>query len=221
MLGTVASIGAFGLTLLFSHWEELSLADIGVVPRRWSVTRVAVGFLIGLVLAALQMALVAMAGHIHLIRPSGATFTPAIVNLSVYFVLACREEVAFHGYPLRGLARVIGPWSAQLIVALVFAAEHVAGGVTWPHALLGAGVGSLLFGLVALTTKGLAMPIGIHAAWNFGQWMLGAKGTSGLWQVVVDQGYELRYERIGSLSYLVVMVSAILAFLWYQRTNAE
>lgn len=79
----------------------------------------------------------------------------------------------------------------QWMVALVFAAEHRLGGSTWIHALLGAGVGSLLFGMASLATRGLALPIGLHAAWNFGQWVAGDKEFPGIWRSTVEQGLKL------------------------------
>jgi len=33
--------------------------------------------------------------------------------------------------------------------------------------------------MAALATKGLALPIGLHAAWNIGDWARGGKGTGG------------------------------------------
>jgi hypothetical protein len=118
------------------------------------------------------------------------------------------------------LEKTFGPWTAQLLVALVFAVEHKVGGWPWERALLGAGVGSIMFGMAALATRGLAVPIGIHAAWNFGQWMLGLNGTSGIWGVVVEQGQDQRAEQVRTIGYLVVMSVATLAFwLWYQKTR--
>jgi hypothetical protein len=142
--------------------------------------------------------------------------------LTTYLALSWREELAFHGYPLRRLEQPFGPWVAQLIVAFVFAVEHVIGGVTWMHSIFGAAVGSLLFGMAALATRGLAVPIGIHAAWNFGQWTLGEKETSGLWQMVVPEGFRKQVERIGTISYVIVMATATLLFWWwYRRTHRD
>jgi hypothetical protein len=133
--------------------------------------------------------------------------------LLAYITLASREELAFRGYPLRRLDSSFGAWTAQFVVALVFAVEHVAGGSTWTNAILGVFVGSLLFGMAALVMRGLAVPIGLHAAWNFGQWTLGEKETSGLWRPIVEQGYKLHVDRVGMLSYLLVFGSATVA-LW-------
>ncbi|MEG9435147.1 CPBP family intramembrane metalloprotease [Edaphobacter sp. HDX4] len=71
-------------------------------------------------------------------------------------------------------------WTAQFAVALVFALEHLAGGATWINAILGTVGGSLLFGMAAIVMRGLAVPIGLHGAWNFGQWTLGEKESSGI-----------------------------------------
>jgi hypothetical protein len=185
------------------------------MPGSNSPTRLALGFLIGLAMVALQSVLLGPIGHIHWVRTPQQSLLPAATALLLYLLLATREELAFRGYPLFGLNRALGHWPAQLIVALIFALEHKIGGFTWLHAFFGAGVGSLLFGIAALTTRGLAMPIGIHAAWNFGQWILGAKGAHGLWRPVIEPGFETRFDLANSLSYDIVMVAAILLFYRY------
>ena len=61
------------------------------------------------------------------------------------------------------------------------------------------------------------MPIGLHAAWNFGQWALGLKGEPGLWKATVEEGLDGPAELSGTISYLAVMASATLAFwLWHR-----
>jgi hypothetical protein len=51
-LGTVASLAAFGLTILFVRWDGLQLNDIGASPDSRTPLRLLVGFLIGLILVA-------------------------------------------------------------------------------------------------------------------------------------------------------------------------
>ncbi|MES2466382.1 MAG: CPBP family intramembrane glutamic endopeptidase [Verrucomicrobiota bacterium] len=142
--------------------------------------------------------------------------------LMAYVALSCREELAFRGYPLRRLESVIGPWFAQLVVAVVFLIEHVAGGMAWSEAIAGAGVGALLFGMAAIATRGLAVPIGVHAAWNFGDWMRSGGGkTTGFWKAVVEDGFEAHAGVVGWVGYVSVMLLATLAFwIWYQRVNS-
>src|SRR5487761_1452342 len=154
-VGAIAGFGALVLTLLFVRWEGLRLENAGAMPGRQSLPRFATGFSIGLFLAVLHLALVGVSGHIRWVRVPGVGFAAAVTPLLIYLVLACREELAFHGYPLRSLDQSIGLWGAQFIVAVVFALEHMAGGMTWVHAFLGAAVGSLLFGMASLATRGL------------------------------------------------------------------
>jgi hypothetical protein len=162
-----------------------------------------------------------LAGHVSLVRSHDIGLAPAGIALLTYIALACREELAFHGYALRRLEQPFGLWAAQFIIAVVFAAEHVLGGVTWIHAFSGAAVGSLLFGMAALATRGLAVPIGMHAAWNFGQWILGEKDSPGLWKQVADPGFTGRVQLDISLCYIVVFLLATAAFYVLYRKHGH
>jgi membrane protease YdiL (CAAX protease family) len=215
--GLMASLGAFGLTLLFVRWEGLRLDDVGVSPDRRSLLRFAIGFLFGAILVALNSTILWGVGHVRWVRTSDIGFSDVMITLVAYLCLAVREDLAFHGYPLRRLKPSFGLWGAQLIVAFIFALEHVAGGSTLWLALLGAGVGSLLFGMAAIATRGIALPIDIHAAWNIGDWMRGGKGTVGFWKPVVEDGFKERAAFVGIASYVLVMCLAILAFWWWYR----
>ena len=218
-LGSVATLATFILTLLFIRWEGFRLPDIGAMPGSQSPPRFALGFLIGLTLVALQSLLLAVIGHVHWVHTPQSNLAPTATALLLYLILATREELAFRGYPLRVLDRIFGPWPAQLIVAFIFALEHRAGGYTWLHAFFGAALGSLLFGIAALTTRGLALPIGIHAALNFGLWLTGANNSSGPWHPVIEKAFESRFDQLNSLAYLIVMTVAILLFYRYANKH--
>jgi len=216
--GTLASLGAFGLTVLFVRWEKLSLADVGAAINARSVLRLAFGFVVGASFVALWAALSTVASPVQWVRASGGGLRAVLVALAVYLVLACREELAFRGYPLRLLNRLFGVWLAQIFVAAVFTGEHRLAGLSRMSALIGAAVGSLLFGMAALATRGLAVPIGVHAAWNFGQWALGLRGGPALWRPVVREGLQESVDLNGTIIYLAIFGSATLAFwLWRRR----
>lgn len=142
---------------------------------------------------------------------------PIAVTLITYVLLACREELAFRGYPLRRLYSSFGLWGSQAIVAVAFALEHVAGGSTWMNAILGAAVGSLLFGMAAIATRGLAVPIGLHAAWNFGDWMHGGKASGGLWRPIGPENYQARADIVAMGGYVAVMVASTATCWWLNR----
>jgi uncharacterized protein len=217
-IGAIASLWAFGLTILFVRWEGLRLNAVGALPDRRSLLRFAIGFLIGAILVALNSTILWSAGHVRWVRTPEIGFSDVMTTLVAYLCLAVREELAFHGYPLQRLKSFFGLWGAQLVVAFVFALEHVLGGSTWGLALLGAGVGSLLFGMAAIATRGLALPIGLHAAWNIGDWMRGGKGSVGFWKPVVEDGFKERTAFVGMTSYVVVMCFATLVIWWWHRS---
>ena len=219
-VGAITTAGTLLLTFAFVRWDGISLRNVGAAPGTQTIPRFLIGFAIGLLLVALHLSIEAVAGHMSWSRSSGVSGSSIVVMLIICVLLASREELAFRGYPLRRLNSAYGLWIAQAVVAIVFAFEHVAGGATWTNAFLGAGVGSLAFGMAAIATDGLAVPIGLHAAWNFGDWMRGGKDSTGLWHQVVPDAFARRAEVVGMGGYVVVMIGAAFGFwLWYRRTH--
>jgi membrane protease YdiL (CAAX protease family) len=219
-VGVTASIGVLGLTWLFARWERIGLDEIGVSFTRHSLSRLAAGTLIGLLLVAAHCAIVAAFGHVHWKLNALPPVNHLVIFALAYFGLSAREELAFHGYPLRRLQDPLGALAALIFIALCFALEHIAGGCTWPQAMWGAFVGSLLFGIAALATRGLAVPIGIHAAWNYGDWLRGNRTPNGWLSPVVEPSYEETARLVGIVAYDAVMILASLAFVvWYLRNE--
>lgn len=220
VVGSVASVGAFVLTVLFVGWDRTRLEDVGAAPDRRTPLRLGLGFLTGLFLVALSTALTATVVPTRWTLTSAVGFGASLLQLLGFLALSCREELAFHGYPLRRVSKVVGLLSGQIIIALAFGLEHRIGGWTWTQALLGASVGSLAFGMAAIATRGLAVPIGLHAAWNFGQWVLGQKAEVGVWQQVTEDSDRSRAAVAGSIGYIAVMSLATIAFwLWYRAAE--
>jgi len=219
LIGGMCSIGAWMLSGWFVRWDGVDLASIGAKLTPRSGARFGLGFALGLILVGLHaLALLGM-GHTTLERNPAAQQWPIAVALIAYVLLASREGLAFHGYPLRRLASMFGRWPALIVVSLVFSAEHVAGGAGWIAAIAGAGVGSILFGVASLTTRGLAVPIGIHAAWNFGDWLRssGGKLAGGPWRPVVEAGFDSRAGVVGWAAYVALMFGTAAALLWWNR----
>lgn len=76
------------------------------------------------------------------------------------------------------------------------------------------------FGAAAMRTHGLAVPIGLHAAWNFGDAMLGGKGTAGLWKPVVEAGAMRRVETTQWIVYVLIILTTTMAiWLWPRRVK--
>ena len=137
-----------------------------------------------------------------------------------YFALALREKFAFRGYPLRRLESAWGTWVALLLIAVVFTLEHTAGGWSWSRSLLGPPAGALLFGMAALSTRGIVVPLGIHTAFNFGQWFMGQKEIAGVLRPVVDAGFDHQADALGYAGYLVGMLLAASGFWLWRKHRA-
>jgi hypothetical protein len=219
---SAAILATIGLTFLFTRWEGIGLKDIGITPGKYSIARILLGFIIGLLLACLQpLLLMLLSNKIQIVFSPKITVVSVMAALLLYVLIAVREEIAFRAYPLRSLDKAFGPYVALFIIFIVFSLEHILGGMAWEQAFIGAGVGSILFGIAALSTRGLAVPIGLHIAWNFGQWALGFKDNTGIWHAIVDKGYETRVENAGFISYLIIMILGILGFCFYWRKKVK
>jgi membrane protease YdiL (CAAX protease family) len=214
-----AAILTFILILLFLKWEKLKLNDIGIVPGKYSISRFLSGYAIGFCMAVSQALVVLAFGHLQLKFVSQISLIDVILPLILYFLIACREELAFRSYPLRTLNISVGPALALTIMTIIFILEHVAGGMTWKMAILGSGIGAILFGISALKTKGIALSVGLHSAWNFGQWTFGFKNKPGIWEAVVEKGYESKVEDVGLLAFVFIMGIAIAGICFYYRKN--
>ena len=211
VVGSIASALTFALTLLFVRWDGVRLHDVGAAATSHSAPRLLFGFAIGIALVALQNLTVYFGGHAHWVRNS---LRPSLILLALagYTALALREELAFRGYPLRRMETAWGMWPALILMTVAFTLEHAAGGWTWSRALLGPSAGALLFGMAALRTRGIAVPLGIHAAFNFAQWFMGQKETIGPFKLIVEPGFGGRVEVLAYAAYLAGTIIAAAAF---------
>lgn len=220
-VGGATAIGTYLLTLLFTRWEHIRLRDIGAAVRSGSALRLAIGFVIGLGIVTVHAVILLLAGHVRYATAARVNWRTVPLFLLGYLALACREELAFHGYPLRRMNSLYGLYVAQITIAMVFAAEHMLGGYSLENAVLGAAAGSLLFGMASIATRGLAVPIGLHVAWNFGQWVLGGKEVPGVYVPVVTEGYRGSVERTGMIAYVAVMAATTALFWVWNRRSVQ
>ncbi len=204
-----ATILSFFLVLIFTRWEKLKLNDVGIVPGKKSASRFSIGFGIGLSIAIMQVMITLSFGHLQLNLVPEITRTEILLILLLYIFAGCREELVFRSYSLRSLSYSLTPFLALVIITVIFVIEHIFGGMTWQNAIIGTGTGAILFGLAALKTKGLALPLGLNIAFNFGNWAFGFKGRPGIWEIVVEQGYGGQVNNIGLAAYVFAMGLAI------------
>lgn len=219
-IGALTSIVAFAITGLFLRWDGLKFANVGCRLRTESWKPFTIGFGLGLLLVATHTVLWMVSGTLDLVWDPQVELGHVFWVALAYLLLSTREELVFHGYLLRRLESTAGIVVAQIGVAALFAIEHFIGGHSLDNAIFGAAIGSLLFGMVSIATRGLAMPIGMHMAWNLGDWLRGNKGTGTLWTMVPDETTDWAHA-IGLASYVSVMLAATVAFWLWNRTVVD
>jgi uncharacterized protein len=106
-------------------------------------------------------------------QPFGATI---LVGFIAVLSVAVGEEVTWRGYPIKNLAegfnwRVIGPrWAtviAVLIPALLFGLAHATNPNATTLSTINIMIFAVLFAAGYVLTGELALPIGLHFAWDF------------------------------------------------------
>ncbi|RAV53465.1 hypothetical protein DIU36_23620 [Mucilaginibacter rubeus] len=89
-------------------------------------------------------------------------------------------------------------------------------------ALIGSGTGALLFGYAALKSKGIGLPLGLHTAWNMGQWCWGGKGdAAGIFTQRITAGREALSEVIGLSVFVGAALFAGLAIAYYYKRSVQ
>lgn len=209
-----SSVGVLLLTLLFLRWDRRSAADIGLRFERSTVTRFALGAAIGFALYGVHVLVVSAFGGIRVVG-GGADAKAIVLATATYLALSCMEELGFRGYPLRTLHARFGLWPSQLIVAFAFALSHFAYGWPWLSIVAGVLPGGLLFGMAAIASRGLALPIALHAAWNIATWSAGEKGSPSLWQIVREPGAN----GVATVSFVSLFLLAAFAFWLFARRD--
>ncbi|MGN6396577.1 MAG: lysostaphin resistance A-like protein [Mucilaginibacter sp.] len=214
-------ISALLLIVLFSRIENIKLKDTGVLPGRTSTPRFFCGYLIGLTMAFGQAFIVTGFGHVHLELNPHLSIIQILSFFILYVLVALREELVFRSYALTSLKKSLGPAVGLSIITVIFIIEHVASGMPLVTAIIGSGAGGFLFGYAALKTKGLALPLGLHSSWNFGQWMLGFKDRPGIWQAITDKLFTAHAQHTGMAAFAFVMLISIAGIHFYYKQSRK
>lgn len=228
------STALLGVTWAALRTEQNGLAVLGLVPTRRRAAEFGAGFAVAVVVFAI-VAIVRAASV-----DTGWTFNfstgarAALVGLPFTFVLMFSEELIFRGYAFR---KTLTLWGGPVTVvgsSLLFGAYHVAGSGSWG---MGAvflfampALGGLVFGLAALRTGGLALPLGLHLG---GNWInasvfgLGIPEGSALWTAPVDAAqasWLLAPDLLPRLPYLMgvgLLAGAVIAWpRWHRQIAA-
>ena len=178
------ALGLVGILLAGAAALGCYLLAVRLGERRWASELAArpalpgliAGVLLGLLMMAVLMGAMVATG-LYDITVVGTA--PAWTGLGLALQAAITEELWMRALLFRLLWRAFGPIPAFAVVALVFAAMHLAN--PGDNLLAGAtvAVAGLMFCAFYALTGRLWVPIGLHLAWNFAQGYLFGATVSG------------------------------------------
>jgi membrane protease YdiL (CAAX protease family) len=172
LLACAAALVCYALAVRLG--EDRWAAELAVRP---ALPGLAVGAVLGLVMMALLMGVLAATGlyDITVVGP-----VPAWTGLGLALQAAVTEELWIRALVLRLLWRAFGPLPAFAVATVVFAAPHLANpGATALGGATVAVAGLMFCALYALTGR-LWVPICLHLAWNLAQGYLFGAAVSGV-----------------------------------------
>ncbi|HIB8181460.1 TPA: CPBP family intramembrane glutamic endopeptidase [Elizabethkingia anophelis] len=209
------------LVLAFIRWDKLSAEDVGIKYGKFSLSRFFCGLGIGSLMVILQAIIVSVFADVKFSLSDNISILSIFSSILLYFFVALREELVFRSYALWRLTSITKPPVALLVITVIFILEHVVTGTSWKISIIGSGLGGLLFGIAALKTKGLALPLGLHFSWNFTQWLLGFKNNTGIWKEIVVKSTQAYAENIALTAFIIVMSISICGVLIYYKHGTK
>ncbi|KAA9132534.1 CPBP family intramembrane metalloprotease [Marinihelvus fidelis] len=220
--GFISSAGLIVLTRFFIKKDAPGGKDPGLAVSRAAWGNLSLGLLIGVVSFGVHVLIVSLfAGPVRFEVVPGVGAMVVIIFFARFLATSCMEEIGFRGYALQRLEEGMGTWWAVIVTAVVFGLSHLLYGWSLQTILLGVIPGGLLWGMSAVATRGIAMPIGLHAAWNFAGWSAGNRSEAGLLSMVIDDDALARTQMVGTISYLVIFVSLTMVFWIVHRRRSR
>ena len=152
--------------------EGRTISDYGLPWRRAFGSRFRQGIAIGFASITALLAALRAAGVFHFgeISLHGAEIWKyAALWGAVFLFVGFFEEFAVRGYALFTLATGVGFWPAAIAMSVLFGCLHYGNSGESLVGMFNAGVVGFLFCLLLRRTGDLWMPIGFHAAWDWGE----------------------------------------------------
>lgn len=189
--GQVVGSAAWVIGIIIAAWylDRRYIRDLGFRGGKTWIIEFGFGILIGLGLQVYMLLVGIEAGWIAVTGTFtgkvGELFIPwLIVNFVFYVCIGIREEIIFRGYLMTNLAegfswfnrfdQSTAVWIAVVISSVFFSLWHT--GSTFSF-LIFAGCFGLLFGTTYALTGSIAIPVGLHTAWDWGETSLFASQT--------------------------------------------
>ena len=219
--GIAGTISAFGAIWLFAKIEKSSFKNYGLYWDRSTLRNLLIGLFIGFTIALLMIFSQIFYSDLVLTR-SKQELSTFLLGLPAILILAYMEEVAFRSYAFIKLNKAFGIRATQLIVAILFALYHVLNGWSLALAFIGPGIWALLYGLAAASSKGIALPTGLHAGVNMVLALfVGKTNLDSLWTIHFagdpTTSQVNANEQFGLITHIVLLLIGVIGTELYSR----
>jgi membrane protease YdiL (CAAX protease family) len=158
--------------LLMTAIEKRNFSDYYLPPNQSLGRRFWQGVPYGFAMLSLLLAVIAAfhgfsLGNMALSRPEA--IESGLLYAVGFALVALFEEFSFRGYMQSTLTSGIGFWPAAIILSLLFGAVHLQNLNEAPVGAVMAGSFGLLAAFSLRRTGNIWFPIGMHAAWDWGE----------------------------------------------------
>jgi membrane protease YdiL (CAAX protease family) len=226
LYGVFGTISALLAAWLFLRIEKKSFREIGLIWESGTFIRFFKGLLTGTLIFSIILIILLSFTELQIERNTAVWQPLAILGYAAIIPLALMEEVAFRSYPFLKLNKVCGVRITQIIVAVAFALYHIVSGWSVQAAFLGPGIWAFVFGLAAVWSGGIALPVGIHVALNVLQPLTGMRGNdNSLWILKYKDGTPenliAKTDSVGLVIQLIILICAVLLTEYYIRKKSS
>lgn len=187
MIGSAAWV--VGIVIAAWYLDRRYIRDLGFRGGKTWIIEFAFGIAVGLGLQVYMLLVGLGAGWITVTDTFtgrvGELLIPwLITNFVFYICIGLREEIIFRGYLMTNLAegfswfdrfdQSTAVWIAVVVSSVFFSLWHTGDPLSL---LIFAGCFGLLFGATYALTGSIAIPVGLHTAWDWGETSLFASQT--------------------------------------------
>jgi membrane protease YdiL (CAAX protease family) len=168
----LASLSVIFAAFVMTFIEKRSFADYGLPGKEAFGKPFWQGVPFGFAMLTVLMALIAAFHGFSLggLAIGGAeAVRDGLVYFAAFILVGIFEEFSFRGYLQATLASGIGFWAAAILLAILFGCLHLGNPGEAKVGAFSAGSFGLLAAFALWRTGSLWFPIGMHAAWDWGE----------------------------------------------------
>ncbi|UQA59910.1 CPBP family intramembrane glutamic endopeptidase [Polyangium aurulentum] len=161
LLGAAAALVSY-----YAYVRLFEKRPVAELSRAKALRELGGGLLLGVLLVAAVIGLLALAGSYRLTGVNGWSVA-LLVPLAEMILVGVFEEVLCRGIVFRITEGSLGSWLALTISSLIFGLAHAPSAQSSPLAIAIAVVAGAFFAAAYMMTRRLWLCIGIHVAWNY------------------------------------------------------